>query len=163
MLFGRTLSDLVNNCIVMVVMSACGLLVGWRIERGATRAIAAYLIIFLFAYSMSWVSATIGLSVRSVEVAQSAGFIWMFPLTFLSNAFVTSQSLPGWLQPVANWNPVSSVVASARELFGNNGSLKRPDAWPMQHPQITAIGWSVLLLAIFVPLSVRKYRAAAAR
>jgi ABC-2 type transport system permease protein len=162
-LFGRTLSDLVNNCIVMVVMSACGLLVGWRIERGATGAIAAYLIIFLFAYSMSWVSATIGLSVRSVEVAQSAGFIWMFPLTFLSNAFVTSQSLPGWLQPVANWNPVSAVVASARELFGNNGTLPRPNAWPMQHPQMTALGWSVLLLVIFIPLSVRKYRAAAAR
>ncbi len=132
-LFGRTLSDLVNNCIVMIVMSACGLLVGWRIERGAGRAIAAYLIMFLFAYSMSWVSATIGLSVKSVEVAQSAGFIWMFPLTFLSNAFVTSQSLPSWLQPVANWNPVSAVVASARELFGNNGTLPRPHAWPMQH------------------------------
>jgi ABC-2 type transport system permease protein len=162
-LFGRTLSDLVNNCIVMIVMSACGLLVGWRIERGAGKAIAAYLIMFLFAYSMSWVSATIGLSVRSVEVAQSAGFIWMFPLTFLSNAFVTSQSLPSWLQPVANWNPVSAVVASARQLFGNNGTLPRPHAWPMQHPELTAVGWSVLLLVIFIPLSVRKYRAAAAR
>jgi ABC-type multidrug transport system permease subunit len=118
---------------------------------------------FLFAYSMSWVSATIGLSVKSVEVAQSAGFIWMFPLTFLSNAFVTSQSLPSWLQPVANWNPVSAVVASARALFGNNGTLPRPHAWPMQHAELTAIGWSLLLLVIFVPLSVRKYRAAAAR
>jgi ABC-2 type transport system permease protein len=162
-LFGRTISDLVNNVIVMLVMSLCGLIVGWRIERGVGYAIGAYLIMFFFAFSMSWVSATIGLSVSSVEVAQSAGFIWMFPLTFLSNAFVTAQSLPSWLQPVANWNPVSAVVASARQLFGNNGSLARPHAWPMQHPEVTSIGWSVLLLAVFIPLSVRKYRAAAAR
>ena len=162
-LFGRTISDLVNNVIVMIVMSLCGLLVGWRIERGAGYAIGGYLIMFFFAFSMSWVSATIGLSVRSVEVAQSAGFIWMFPLTFLSNAFVTTQSLPSWLQPVSNWNPVSAVVASARQLFGNSGTLPRPSAWPMQHAVLVSLGWSILLLLIFVPLSVRKYRAAASR
>jgi ABC-2 type transport system permease protein len=162
-LVGRTLSDLVNNVIVMIVMSLCGLLVGWRIDRGAGYAIGAYAVMFLFAYAMSWVSATIGLSVRSVEVAQSAGFIWLFPVTFMSNAFVTTQSLPGWLQPVANWNPLSAVVASARELFGNNGTLPAHRAWPMTHPVVTAVGWSVLLLVIFVPLSVRKYRAAASR
>jgi ABC-2 type transport system permease protein len=162
-LVGRTVSDLFNNVIVMVVMSVCGLLVGWRIERGFGYAVAAYAIMFLFAFAMSWVSATIGLSVRSVEVAQSAGFIWIFPVTFLSNAFVDPERLPSWLQPVANWNPLSSVVASARQLFGNNGSLPTPDAWPMQHPVVTAAGWSLLLLLIFVPLSVRKYRAAATR
>ncbi len=162
-LVGRTSSDLVNNVIVMFVMSVCGLLVGWRIERGVLYAAAAYAIMFLFAFALSWVSATIGLSVSSVEVAQSAGFIWLFPVTFISNAFVTSQSLPGWLQAVANWNPVSAVVASARSLFGNNGSIPVPSAWPMQHPEVTAIGWSLVLLLIFVPLSVRKYRAAAAR
>jgi ABC-2 type transport system permease protein len=161
-LLGRTISDLGSNVIVMVVMSVCGLLVGWRIQRGVGDAIAGYLIMFLFAYAMSWVSATIGLSVSSVEVAQSAGFIWLFPLTFLSNAFVTTQSLPGWLQPFADWNPLSSVVASARELFGNDGTLPRPHAWPSEHPVITAIAWSAALLAIFVPLSVRKYRAASA-
>jgi ABC-2 type transport system permease protein len=162
-LVGRTVSDLANNVIVMIVMSLCGVLVGWRIERGFSLAIAAYAIMFLFAFSMSWVSATIGLSVRSVEVAQSAGFIWIFPVTFISNAFVVSQNLPGWLQPVANWNPLSAVVASARRLFGNEGSLPAPDAWPMQHPYITAVGWSIVLLLVFVPLSVRKYRAAAVR
>jgi len=162
-LVGRTLSDLVNNVIVMIVMSVCGLLVGWRIQRGFGYAVGAYAIMFLFAFAMSWVSATIGLSVRSVEVAQSAGFIWLFPVTFLSNAFVTCDSLPGWLQPVANWNPMSSVVASARQLFGNNGNVPIPAAWSMQHPEVTAVGWSLLLLLIFIPLSVRKYRQAAAR
>jgi ABC transporter DrrB family efflux protein len=162
-LVGRTTSDLFNNVVVMIVMSVCGLLVGWRIHRGFGYALAAYGIIFAFAFAMSWVSATIGLSVRSVEVAQSAGFIWLFPVTFLSNAFVPTQTLPHWLQPVANWNPVSAVVAAARGLFGNQGSAAIPKAWPMQHPEIVALGWSVVLLVIFIPLSVRKYRAAAAR
>jgi ABC-2 type transport system permease protein len=159
-LVGRTTSDLVNNLIVMVVMSLCGLLVGWRIHRGIGYALGGYALIFGFAFAMSWVSATIGLSVRSVEVAQSAGFIWLFPVTFLSNAFVPESQLPGFLQPVANWNPMSSVVAAARQLFGNQGTLKA-HAWPMTHPIITATGWSLLLLLIFIPLSVRKYRAVA--
>jgi ABC-2 type transport system permease protein len=144
-------------------MSVCGLLVGWRIHRGVGYALGAYGIMFAFAFAMSWVSATIGLSVRSVEVAQSAGFIWLFPVTFMSNAFVPTNTLPGWLQAVANWNPMSSVVAAARALFGNQGSAPLPKAWPMEHPEITALGWSLLLLLIFIPLSVRKYRAAAAR
>jgi ABC-2 type transport system permease protein len=162
-LVGRTTSDLCNNVIVMVVMSVCGLLVGWRIHRGVGYAALAYLIIFAFAFAMSWVSATIGLTVRSVEVAQSAGFIWLFPVTFLSNAFVPTETLPGWLQPVANWNPMSAVVAAARELFGNGGIVPAHRPWPMTHPVVTAFGWSLLLLLIFIPLSVRKYRAAAAR
>jgi ABC transporter DrrB family efflux protein len=162
-LVGRTTSDLVNNLIVMIVMSLCGLLVGWRIHRGVGYALLAYVVMFAFAFAMSWVSATIGLSVSSVEVAQSAGFIWLFPLTFMSNAFVPTNTMPGWLQAVANWNPMSAVVAAARELFGNQGTAKQSTAWSMQHPVVTALGWSLLLLVIFIPLSVRKYRAAAAR
>jgi ABC transporter DrrB family efflux protein len=162
-LVGRTTSDLFNNVVVMIVMSICGLLVGWRIHRGFGFALGAYGIMFAFAFAMSWVSATIGLSVRSVEVAQSAGFIWLFPLTFMSNAFVPTDTLPGWLQAVANWNPMSAVVAAARSLFGNQGTAPIPNAWSMQHPELTALGWSLLLLVIFIPLSVRKYRAAAAR
>ena len=162
-LVGRTTSDLVNNLIVMVVMSICGLLVGWRIHRGVGYAALAYLVMFAFAFAMSWVSATIGLSVSSVEVAQSAGFIWLFPVTFLSNAFVPTSQLTPFLRPIADWNPMSSVVAAARELFGNKGTEKLSTAWSMHHPVVTALGWSLLLLVIFIPLSVRKYRAAAAR
>jgi len=162
-LVGRTTSDLVNNLIVMIVMSLCGLLVGWRIHRGVGYALLAYLVMFAFAFAMSWVSATIGLSVSSVEVAQSAGFIWLFPVTFLSNAFVPSDTLSRPLRPIADWNPMSSVVAAARELFGNQDTAKPSAAWSMQHPVVTALGWSLLLLLIFIPLSVRKYRAAASR
>jgi ABC-2 type transport system permease protein len=139
-LVGRTTSDLVNNLIVMIVMSLCGLLVGWRIHRGVGYALLAYLVMFAFAFAMSWVSATIGLSVSSVEVAQSAGFIWLFPVTFLSNAFVPSDTLSRPLRPIADWNPMSSVVAAARELFGNQDTAKPSAAWSMQHPVVTALG-----------------------
>src|SRR5690242_5459999 len=100
-LVGRTTSDLLNNVFVVVVMSACGLLVGWRVHTNPAKVVAGFALLFLFGYAMSWVSAVIGLSVKSVEVAQSAGFIWMFPLTFLSNAFISTATLPAWLRPVA--------------------------------------------------------------
>ncbi len=163
-LIGRTTSDLLNNGLVVIVMSVCGLIVGWRIHDGFIKAVGGFALLFLFAYSMSWVAATIGLAVRSVEVAQSAGFIWMFPLTFLSNAFVPIDSMPGWLQAFANWNPISAVIAAIRELFGNVNPAAPPvNAWPMQHAIVASIGWCALILAVFVPLAIRKYRIAAAR
>ena len=163
-LVGRTTSDLLNNVLVVVIMSVCGLLVGWRIREGVLSAVAAYALLLLFAFAMSWVSATIGLTVRSVEVAQSAGFIWLFPVTFLSNAFVPSERLPTVLRVIAEWNPISAVVASLRDLFGNVGpNVPVGGSFPQQYPIVMAVGWSLLLLAIFVPLSVRRYRAAATR
>ena len=163
-LVGRTTSDLLNNALVVLVMSVCGLVVGWRIRSSGLEAVAGFALLLLFAYAMSWISATIGLSVRSVEVAQSAGFIWLFPLTFLSNAFVGTQGLPSWLRPVAEWNPVTAVVQAARELFGNtNPAVPAPDAWPLQHPVVATLLWTAGILAVFMPLAVGRYRAAAAR
>ena len=159
-LVGRTASDLVNNLISVFVMSMCGLLVGWRIRDGFWSAVAGFALLLFFAYSMSWIAAWIGLAVKTVEVAQSAGFIWLFPMTFLSNAFVPLETLPGWLQPVAEWNPISSVVAAVRDLFGNTNGDPPGGSFPVEHPVATAFGWSVLILVVFVPLSVRKYRAA---
>ena len=162
-LVGRTTSDLVNNVIVVIVMSLTGLLVGWRIHEGVLSALAAYALLLLFSYAMSWISAVIGLSVRSVEVAQSAGFIWLFPLTFLSNAFVPLETLPSWLRVVAEWNPITSVVAAVRDLFGNTNGVPPTDSFPSQHPLVVALGWTALILAVFVPLAVRKYRTATAQ
>jgi len=162
-LVGRTTSDLVNNVIVVVVMSVCGLLVGWRIRGGVVDAVAAFALMLLFAYAMSWISAVVGLSVSSVEVAQSAGFIWLFPLTFLSNAFVPLETLPSWLQPVAEWNPVTSVVTAVRDLFGNTNGAPPLDSFPAQHPILVSLAWCAAILAVFVPLAVSRYRAAATR
>jgi ABC transporter DrrB family efflux protein len=161
-LVGRTTSDLLGNVLVVVVMSICGLIVGWRIHTDPLRATAGFLLLFAFCYAMSWLSATIGLSVGSVEVAQSAGFIWMFPLTFLSNAFVPTGTLPDWLQTVAEWNPISSVVLSLRQLWGNVGQAGS-SGFPGRHPLLLSVLWIAAILAVFLPLSISKYRRAAAR
>ncbi|MEV6525219.1 ABC transporter permease [Longispora sp. NPDC051575] len=161
-LIGRTTSDLLNNVFVVLVMSLCGLLVGWRIHDGILRGLAGFAILFGFGYAMSWVSALIGLSVKTVEVAQSAGFIWMFPLTFLSNAFIPTATLPKVLQYVADWNPISSIVLALRDLWGNAG-LQRPPGFTGEHPVLLAVGWILLILVVFVPLSIRKYRQSASR
>jgi ABC transporter DrrB family efflux protein len=161
-LIGRTTSDLLGNVLVVVVMSVCGLIVGWRIHTDPLRAAAGFLLLFAFGYAMSWLSATIGLSVGSVEVAQSAGFIWMFPLTFLSNAFVPTGTLPNWLQAVAEWNPISSIVLSLRQLWGNVGQAGS-SGFPGRHPLLLSALWIAAILAVFLPLSISKYRRAAAR
>ena len=163
-LLGRTTSDLLNNVFVVLVMSLTGLLVGWRIHHGFLSAVAAYGLLFLFGYAMSWISAVIGLSVKSVEVAQSAGLIWMFPLTFVSNAFVATDRLPSWLQPVAEWNPISSIVLGLRDLYGNAPvGFARGSGFPANHPILLSLIWCLGILVIFMPLAIARYRKAAAR
>ncbi len=161
-LVGRTLSDIVRNCFQFVVLTLCGLLVGWGIHNGLIDALAAYGLLILFGFAMSWIGAYIGLSVHSVEVANTAGFIWLFPLTFLSNAFVPIGGMPDWLQTIAEWNPVSATVTACRELFGNPNPVTS-DASPSRHPIFVSLLWSVLILAVFVPLCVRRYRDATSR
>jgi ABC transporter DrrB family efflux protein len=156
-LIGRTTSDLLNNVLVVAIMAACGLLVGWRVHTGPLGALAGFGLLFAFGYAMSWISATIGLSVRSVEVAQSAGFIWLFPMTFLSNAFIPVETLPDWLQPIAEWNPISAIVRALRELWGNVGTVGG-DSFPMRHPVPAAILWIVAILVVFAPLAIARYR-----
>jgi ABC transporter DrrB family efflux protein len=163
-LVGRTTSDLINNVFVVVVMAACGLLVGWRVHTDPVKVIAGFALLFLFGYAMSWISAVIGLSVKSVEVAQSAGFIWMFPLTFLSGVFVSTATLPGWLRPVADWNPISSIALALRDLWGNApAGIARGDGFPPQHPILLSLLWICAILAVFLPLAIRAYRRAASR
>jgi ABC-2 type transport system permease protein len=163
-LVGRTTSDLLNNVFVVFIMVLCGLLVGWRIHTSVLEAIGGFVLMLMFGYAMSWIAAVIGLSARSVEVAQSAGFIWMFPLTFLSNAFVATNTLPGWLQPVADWNPVSSVVLALRDLWGNApAGLARGSGFPAQHPILLSVLWIAGILVIFMPLAISRYRKAASR
>ncbi|MBU6147991.1 MAG: ABC transporter permease [Actinomycetales bacterium] len=162
-LVGRTLGDLVRGSITVAVMSLTGLLIGWRINDGVLRAVLAYLLLLAFGYALSWIGCYIGLSVSSTEVAQTAGFIWLFPLTFLSNAFVPTQGMPPWLQTIADWNPVSAVVASLRTLFGNPNPFADGSSLPQQYPIAVALCWIALILLIFIPLSVRKYRTVARR
>jgi ABC-2 type transport system permease protein len=159
-LTGRTLADLVQTALTLVVLAIVAVIVGWRIHDGLFKALAAFGLLLLLGYAFSWIGALIGLSVRTPEAATSGGLIWLFPLTFVSNAFVPSSSMPSFLQHVADWNPFSATVQAGRQLFGNPRGLVS-DAWPMQHPVVASLLWSVLIILVFRTLAVRKYRSAA--
>jgi ABC-2 type transport system permease protein len=163
-LVGRTTSDLVNNVLVILVMSLTGLIVGWRIHSSPLEAAAGFGLLLLFAYAFSWVMAVIGLLVRSPEVFNNASFVTVFPLTFIANTFVGTANLPAPLKVVAEWNPISAVTQAARELFGNtNPLMPPPDAWPLQHPVVTTLAWVAVLLIVFVPLSIQRFKKAVSR
>ncbi|WP_093799340.1 ABC transporter permease [Streptomyces sp. Wb2n-11] len=159
-LTGRTLADLVQTALTVVVLAVVGLLVGWRVHEGIPKALGAFALLLLLGYAFSWIGALIGLSVRTPEAATSGGLIWLFPVTFVSNAFVDPTMMASWIRPVAEWNPFSATVQACRELFGNPGVVQS-DAWPMQHPVWASLIWSVLIIVVFRTLAVRKYRSAA--
>jgi ABC-2 type transport system permease protein len=164
MLYGRTLSDVVNNVISLVVMGLTGLVVGWRIRSSFLEALGGALLLLLFAYALSWVMAYVGLVVRTPEVVNNASFIVIFPLTFIANTFVNPETLPPALQTFAYWNPVSSVTQAARELFGNtNPAFPPPDVWSLQHPVVYTLLWVVGIMLVFVPLSIRQYQRTTSR
>ncbi|MFE9572648.1 ABC transporter permease [Streptomyces sp. NPDC006692] len=161
-LTGRTLADLAQTAVTLVVLAGVALLIGWRTHNGIPKALGAFALLLLLGYAFSWIGALIGLSVRTPEAATSGGLIWLFPLTFISNAFVDSNNLPTFFRHIAEWNPFSTTVQAARELFGNlPPGFKTPDAWPMQHAVLASVLWSVLILLAFRTLAVRKYRRAA--
>jgi ABC-2 type transport system permease protein len=135
-----------------------GLAIGWRPGAGAASVVAGFAVALLFSYAVSWGCACLGLVVKGPESAQSMGLIFLFPLAFVSNALVPTQGMPGWLQTIADWNPVSAVTAACRHLFGNPNPSGSIAAWPMQHPVWAALGWSVLMLAVFAPLAAFLYR-----
>ena len=160
-LTGRTLADLVQTALTVVVLAVVGLLVGWRVHHGIPKMFGAFALLLLLGYAFSWIGALIGLSVRTPEAATSGGLIWLFPVTFVSNAFVNSENMTPWLRHVAEWNPFSATVQACRELFGNPGVVQS-GAWPMQHPVWASLLWSVVIIAVFRTLAVRKYRSATA-
>lgn len=157
-LVGRTNGDLLINSISMLVMMATGFIVGWRVRSSPLEALAAVVLLLLFAYALSWVMAFLGMIVRSPEVINNVSFLVLFPLTFISNAFVPSENLPTPLRIFAEYNPVSALVQSARELFGNiPPGAPVGDSWMQQNPIPTVLIGIVVVLAVFVPLSIRKF------
>jgi ABC-2 type transport system permease protein/oleandomycin transport system permease protein len=153
-LLGRTLSDLVRNTFTVAVMLAVGLLVGFNPQGGAAEIAGAIALLLLMSFAFSWVGATVGLAVRNVEAVQSAGFIWLFPLTFASSAFVPTSGMPAGLRAFANNQPITHIINAVRDWslgvpVGSNGWL--------------AAVWCVGIVVVFVPLSVRVYRRAASK
>ena len=163
-LTGRTLSDVINNVLVLIVMSLTGLVVGWRVRSSFAEALGGFLLLLVFAYAVSWVMAWIGMLVPSPEVVNNASFIVIFPLTFVANTFVPLETLPGPLKAFAEWNPVSAVTQAARELFGNiPPGTPDPTAWPLQNPVLYTLIWSLVIFAIFFPIANAQYRLSTSR
>jgi ABC-2 type transport system permease protein len=157
-LTARTIADLLTQMIGALVVAGVGLAIGWRVHTGAADVVAAFALALLFGYAFTWAGVSLGMVLRSPEAAQQSGFIIFLPLTFISSAFVPTQGMPGWLQPVAEWNPMSALAAASRHLFGNPNPAAAVRAWPMQHPELAVITWSVAMLVVFAPLAVYLYR-----
>jgi ABC-2 type transport system permease protein len=161
---GRTIGDSAQNIVTLVVMALVGFAVGWRPSSGIVKESLGFLLLMVFGFSMSWIGVLIGLSVRDVRVAQNLVFIAVFPLTFLSNAFAPTTGMPRVVQYFAEWNPVSSMVAACRQLFGTpNHFGVTATSWPSQHPILTSLVYMGLIIMVFLPLSVRKYNQASVK
>jgi ABC transporter DrrB family efflux protein len=154
-LTGRTIADLGRNLFTVIIMLAVGFLVGFRLQGSVLAFLGGMLLLMGFSFAFSWVAAVIGISVGSVEAAQSGGFIWLFPLTFASSVFVPVSTMPVWLQGFAEHNPVSLVAQSLRGLFKVDPSLTPADT---QSAVIQSIVWIAAILLVFVPLSIARYR-----
>lgn len=156
-LLGRTISTTIIGIPGLVVMISCGLLVGWRPEAGLGHAVAGFALLSLFGFAMSWIGALIGMVARSPQAADGLSMLPAFLLGFVSNVFVPTAGMPTWLRVFAEWNPVSAVVAAARQLFGNAQASQVSGVWPLEHAVPVTIGMSVLLLAVLIPVTVRLY------
>jgi ABC-2 type transport system permease protein len=159
LVIGRTLGDSLLNIVVLAVMGIAGYIVGWRPTGGLLNVALGFLFLLFFGYALSWVGVLVGLSAKDARVVQNVSFIVTFPLTFLSNAFAPTTGMPRPLQYFAEWNPVSTMVAACRELFGlENQFGATAGSFPSENPLITSLFYMVVIMAIFIPLSVRKYR-----
>ncbi|MFW0788214.1 ABC transporter permease [Gordonia sp. CPCC 205333] len=156
-LIGRAIASLLHSSIGIVVMAITGLAIGWRIRNGFGEAVLAFALVLLFGFAMIWFGILVGSWLQSVEAVNGFMFTSLFPLTFLSNAFVPTDPMPTWLRTIAEWNPISSLVQAMRVLWGNGPDAPASAALPLQHPELTTLIWSVGLTLIFAPFALRAY------
>ncbi|MQY13204.1 Daunorubicin/doxorubicin resistance ABC transporter permease protein DrrB [Streptomyces sp. RB5] len=162
---GQACADVLLTAVGLVPLLAVGYAVGWRIEAGAAFALAAAGLLLLLRFTTAWIGFHLGMAVGSEEAAGQLAST-TFVLQLLSNAYVPAAGLPGWLRTVVEWNPLSAYTTATRELFGS--AVPGLDdaagaAWPMTHPVAASLLWSAVLLAVFVPLAVRRYARTTAR
>jgi len=148
-LIGRTFSDALRNLYTVLVMTVVGYVIGFRFEGGLPAALLALGLVVGFGYSISWISANIGLVTKSAQAAQGAIFIPIFPLTFASSAFVPVATMPSWLRPIAEANPVTVVVNASRGLVSGGADAATVGA---------ALAWIVGLVVVFAPIALLSYR-----
>jgi ABC transporter DrrB family efflux protein len=146
---GRILADVGTNAIQLAILLAVGLLIGFRFSSSPPEVLVGVLLLFLIGYAFSWVFAFLGLTASSPEAANAYGFTILFPLTFISSAFVPTETMPSWLEPFAEHNPFTTMVDAVRALF--LGTPAGNDIW-------LAVVWCIVIIAVFAPLSVWRYR-----
>jgi ABC-2 type transport system permease protein len=157
-LVGRSIADLLTAMICTLIVALTGLAVGWRPDASLPSIVAGFALMLLFSYALSWGCACLGLVSKGPESAQGVGLVILFPLAIVSNALVPTQRMPEVLRVIADWNPVSAVTAACRDLLGNPNPSASIQAWPMQHPVAASLLWSLVMLALFAPLSAVLYR-----
>lgn len=158
-LSGHVLAEMGGLGVSVVVLLTTGLGVGWRAHTDVLHIAGAIGLLLLFAAAMVMCGTLLGLLARTPDAVMGVAFTSVFPLTFVSNAFVPIESMPTFLQHVSAWNPVSVVVAAVRELFGNPTAPADVSSWPLEHPVAAGVLWCVAILAVTVPLCLRRYRA----
>ncbi len=157
-LVGHVLAELGASAIAITVLSLSGLVIGWGIHSSLWHALAGYGLIVLFAFSMLWCGMLLGISVRSPDAAQGMVFMVVFPMTFVASTFVPLAGFSPLLRTVASWNPVSSMAAAVRWLFGNPTGTPVDAAWPLRHPVVSAVAWCLAILVVCMPLAIRRFR-----
>jgi ABC-2 type transport system permease protein len=157
-LFGHFAAELAASLLAIVILCVTGFIVGWGIDSSVPEALAGVVLLVAFASAMIWLGTLLGVIARSPDAVQGFVFMTVFPLTFLSNAFVPAAGLPDGLRTLASWNPVSAVVAAVRSLFGNPTAVPPDVPWPLEHPVLAATLWTALFLAVSIPLTVRRFR-----
>jgi ABC-2 type transport system permease protein len=154
---GRTVAELVELVGGMAVVALCGLIVGWAPHGSVLETLAAFGLLLLMAFAVTWAGVWVGLMVRDPDGADGIAMAVIFPAMFLSGIFVPVAGLPDGLRQIAEFNPLTSLATAVRQLFDSPvGPV--PDVFTLQHPVITSLGWAAALMAIFVPLSIRRYQ-----
>jgi ABC transporter DrrB family efflux protein len=158
-LAGHAVANLLKTLLPIALMSACGLVIGWRIRDGFVEALGGYLLLLAFAFAMIWVGILLGSVVRTPEGVTGIAFAALFPITFIASTFVPSETMPTALKAVAEWNPVTTLSDAIRLSFGNpNTPLEPGDPWSIEHPIAYTSIWIVAIVVICAPLAVRAYR-----
>jgi ABC-2 type transport system permease protein len=158
-LLGHMIAALAAMILAIATLSVSGLIIGWEIHTDLLHAAAGYGLLIAFAFTMLWIGALLGVIVRSPDAVMGVAFLIVFPMTFLASTFVPIEGLPDGLGQIAAYNPVSSLAAATRELFGNPTALPADAPWTLAHPVVSSLAWCAALLAVAIPLTIRGFRA----
>ncbi|AXK33603.1 ABC transporter permease [Streptomyces armeniacus] len=156
-LIGRSLVDMLESALSLLVLMGVGLAMGWRWHGGPGEALAAVGLLLLLRFAMLWAGIYLGMVAGKPELVQAVQIL-IWPVAFLSNAFTSPDTMPGWMGAIAEWNPMSATAAAVRELFANP-SWGGGGSWVTEHAVLMATAWPLALLAVFFPLATRRYRA----